>query len=72
MVLFPQTHFPILIFLMMLLLQNQIIWITTFYCYSARNSITNLENVQLFFTEFKREYQPTVHSTLTLIQSSNL
>ena len=40
--------------------------LTTFYCYSATNSITNLSNKQLFFTKFKRGYHPIVYPIPTL------
>ena len=43
--------------------------LTTFYCYSATNCITNLSNKQLLFTKFKNGYQPTVYSIPTLISS---
>ena len=37
------------------------IQLTTFYCQSATNSITNLSNKQLFFPQFKRGYHPIVY-----------
>ena len=40
--------------------------LTTFYCYSATNSVTNFSKKQLFFTKLKREYQPMVYHIPTL------
>ena len=43
--------------------------LTTLYCYSATNSITNLSNKQLFFKKLKRRYHSIVYPILTLIPS---
>ena len=44
--------------------------LTTFYCYSATNSKTNLSNKWLFFKQFKRGYQLVVFPSPTLIPST--
>ena len=44
--------------------------LTTFYCYTATSSITNLSNKYLFFTKFKRGYHPIVYPIPTLMSSS--
>ena len=41
--------------------------LTTFYCYSATSSVTNLSNKYFFFTKFKRWYHPIVYPIPTLI-----
>ena len=79
---FSQTKFPSLS-LLFLLLQTKSIYrkfrrksicittqLTTFYCYSATNSKTNLSNKWLFFKQFKRGYQLVVFPGPNLIPSA--
>ena len=81
---FSQTEFAFLI-LLILLIQNLehlkkyrhksnciTTQLTTFYCYSTINSITNLSNKQLFLKKFKGGYHPIIYPISTFIPSPSI